>query len=284
MCIRDRFPTDHLSILFGAGDTLKSYLALCVLVAMAEQGIKGLYCDWELVKEDHRERLAALCGPTMPEAIRYAHCDRPLVHEVDRLRRIIRADEIRYVVLDSVAYGTLGDPAEAAAAMDFCRAVGQFGVGALAIAHITKTGDQNDQMPYGSVFWHNSARMTYNVKRSDAVDDSGEVSLACFNRKSNLGARQGAVGLRVTFADDRVTFTGIDVATIDDMTAMLPLWQRIRHVVKRGPLPLHAIARELNYDNVDSLDRVVRRHKGVFTKINGADGVQQIALLDRRSA
>jgi hypothetical protein len=279
-----RFPTDHLSIVFGAGDTMKSYLALFVAAEIAEQGGRVLYCDWELDAEDHRLRLEAMCGATMPEDIRYCRCDRPLVQEVDRLRRIIRAEGISYVMLDSVAYGTQGDPAAADAAMDFCRAAGQLGVGKIAIAHITKNGDANDQMPYGSVFWHNSARMTWNVKKSDTSEDGAVVTLGCFNRKSNLGARRPAVGLRVDFTRDRVTFDRADLATIDDMVEMLPLWQRIRRVVLGGPQPLHAIASELNYENVDSLDRIVRKHKHLFTKITGADGVHRIALVERRAS
>jgi AAA domain len=195
--LRVRLLMDQFSMLFGAGDSLKSLLALKVLTEVAAQGGRGLYGDWELNAEDHRHRLGAICGANMPEAIRYCRCDRPLVYEIDRLRRIVRAEGISYVVLDSVGYGTLGDPAEAAAALEYCRAVGQLGVGVLAIAHITKTGDQNDQMPYGSVFWHTSARMTWNVKRSETSDDGDLVTLGCFNRKSNLGARRPAVAVRV---------------------------------------------------------------------------------------
>ena len=279
-----RLPMNHMSMLFGAADTLKSFLALDILAEVAAQGGRGLYCDWELNDEDHRLRLGAICGPTMPEAIKYCKCERPLVVEIDRLRRIVRAEGITYAVLDSVAYGTLGDPAEAGPAMDYCRAVGQLGVGALAIAHITKTGDQNDQMPYGSVFWNASARMTWNVKRSETSDDGEVVMLGCFNRKSNLGAKRPAVGVRVQFDQDRTTFSNTDLATIDDMAQMLPLWQRIRQVVLRGPQPLHAIASALDYDNTETLERTVRRRKDLFTKITGADGIHQIALVEKRRA
>lgn len=277
-----RFPSTHLSILFGAGDALKSYLALYVAVDRAQHDEPVLYVDWELDEQDHRVRLEAICGEAMPAGIKYARCDRPLLQEVDRLRRIVQAEQITYVVLDSVAYGTQGDPAAADAAMDFCRAVGQLGVGTLAIAHITKNGDQNDQMPYGSVFWHNSGRMTWNVKRAETSETGDRVTLGAFNRKSNLGAKRPAVGIRVAFADDRVTFAQVDLATVDELADLLPLWQRIHQVVRRGPLPLHAIASELQYDNVDSLDRTVRRHKHLFTKITGKDGVHQIALVERQ--
>ncbi len=80
-----QFPIDHLSMLFGAGDTLKSYLALKVATDRAKADARVLYADWELDKEDHRARLEAICGATMPDGIKYCRCDRPLVQEADRL-------------------------------------------------------------------------------------------------------------------------------------------------------------------------------------------------------
>jgi hypothetical protein len=283
-----RFPCDHLSMLFGAGDSLKSFLALGAAghLATQEPDTRVLYVDWELSAEDHKRRLAAIYGPTaMPPGVRYKRAMRPLLHEVDCLRRIVVADRIRYVVLDSVAYGTQGDPAEAAAAMDFCRGVGQLGVGALAIAHITKNGEQNDRMPYGSVFWHNSSRMTWNIKRTDEEDtDDAAAQLGAFNRKSNLGPKRPAVGLKVGFSGDRVTFTPTDLAASEELAAKLPLWQRITRVVRSGPQTLATIAEELDYDNVDSLERIVRKHKERFTRVTGSDGIHRIALVTRRAS
>jgi hypothetical protein len=47
---------------------------------------------------------------------------------------------------------------------------------------------------------------------------------------------------------------------------------------------LAAIASELNHDNVESLDRVVRKHKDLFMKVAGSDGVTRIALVERRAS
>ncbi len=88
------------------------------------------------------------------------------------------------------------------------------------------------------------------------------------------------IGLRVAFDTARVTFDRVDLATLDDLAEMLPLWQRIRKVVQQGPVPLHAIASELKYDNVESLDRTVRKYRRVFTKITGKDGIHRIALVN----
>lgn len=44
------------------------------------------------------------------------------------------------------------------------------------------------------------------------------------------------------------------------------------------------IAGELKHDNVESLDRIVRRHTGVFQKVSGTDGISRIALVENRRA
>jgi hypothetical protein len=245
------------------------------------RGMRGLYVDWELDAEDHRYRLGCF-GDDIPEGVLYRRCRKPLVQEIDSLRRIGKSERIDYYILDSVGYGTAGDPAAADAALDFCRAFGQLGKGGLALAHITKNGDNNDQMPYGSMFWHASARATFFLKL--AAEDGDTRFVGVFTRKRNLGRLQPPVGLRVTFAEDRVEFDHTDITDVPDLAESLPLWRRIQAVVKAGPQTLATIARELNHDNVESIDRTVRKHKQVFTRLSGSDGITRIALVERRAA
>src|SRR6185369_3527639 len=77
----------HPSIIFGDGGAAKSYTCLYLAGRLAERGMQVALFDWELAGEDHRDRLERLFGPDMPKII-YARCERPLVYEVDRLRRI----------------------------------------------------------------------------------------------------------------------------------------------------------------------------------------------------
>lgn len=48
----------------------------------------------------------------------------------------------------------------------------------------------------------------------------------------------------------------------------------------------HPIAVRTNavHDNVESLDRVVRKHKDLFMKVAGSDGVTRVALVERRAS
>jgi ABC-type enterochelin transport system ATPase subunit len=77
---------------------------------------------------------------------------------------------------------------------------------------------------------------------------------------------------------------GIDVKDVNDLSDIRPLWQRVREVVRHGPQTIAVVAHELNYANVESLDRIVRRQKNVFTKTTGPDGIQRIALVERRAS
>ena len=275
-------PKHHPTITFGDGGTAKSFLELRYASELAAVGEKVGFFDWETDEFTQRRRLEAINGPHMPD-LRYVRCERPLIHEIDRLQRIIRQDQLTYAVLDSVAYGTAGAPESAEAAIDYCRAVRQLGIGCGLIAHITKA-ENGDQRPFGSTFWHNSARSTWNLKLASTSPDGATLHLAAFHRKSNLGRLRPPVGIRVDFDGDRVYFTRIDATTIDEVADKLPLWQRIRSIVRSGPQTLDTIASELNHDNVNSIDRVVRRHKDLFTKVGGSDGVIRIALVERRAS
>src|SRR5262249_21829662 len=83
-----RFPKRHGTIGFGDGGTLKSYHALYTGGVLAQRGLRVALFDWELDEGAHRLRLERLFGGDMPD-LRYVRCDRPLVHEVDRLRKIV---------------------------------------------------------------------------------------------------------------------------------------------------------------------------------------------------
>ena len=99
----------HPMIIFGDGGAAKSYISLYIAGRLAERGMQVALFDWELAGEDHRDRLERLFGSAMPKVI-YARCERPLVYEVDRLRRIVRDEGIEFIVYDSVAFACDGPP------------------------------------------------------------------------------------------------------------------------------------------------------------------------------
>ena len=267
----------HPVILFGDGGTAKSFTALYLAGVLEQAGTKVLYCDWECGGEDHRDRLERLFGVPMPGML-YARCDRPLTFEADRLRRIVAENDASYVVYDSVAFACDGPPESAEVAAAYFRAVRQIGRGSLHIAHTTK-GENADKKPFGSAFWSNGARRVYYVKPSEQVSASS-LTIGLFDRKRNVGPQSPAVGFHITFDRDRTVYTPVDIRDVQDLSAELPLWKRIRNAVRARPLTLVALADDLSA-KVDSVEKAVKRRASIFTKVDGADGVQRVALLAR---
>jgi len=277
---------DQPMVLFGDGGSGKSLLALSIAGELAARGVPTLYADWETSAGDHRDRLEQLFGAARMPPVHYARCEWPMAHEADRLRRLVQAHDLQYVVLDSVAFGCDGPPEAAESAAAYFRAIRRLRVGALAVAHITKS-ESGDQRPFGSAFWHNGARATWFVKRSDADGDAGSMTLALFNRKANTGPLLSPRGLRVSFSDGRIGITSTDLADSEQFAPGLPLWQRMKRALAHGPLPLAALAEELDA-KPDSLKKIVDRSKSrpdpMFTRIVGDDGQTRISLVERRSA
>lgn len=227
-------PRRHPTILFGDGGAAKSYIALYLAGLMAQGGMRVAFFDWELAGEDHRDRLERLFHMDMPK-ITYARCERALIHEVDRLRRIVRDELIEYCVYDSIAFACSGPPESAEIAGAYFRAVRQIGGGSLHIAHVSKA-EGADQKPFGSAFWHNGARATWYVKATQDYSNDRVLGLGMFNRKANLARVQRPVGFRAEFDDVRTYFTPNNPADTPELAEHLSLTQRMREVLKRGPL------------------------------------------------
>ena len=278
-----RAPTTHPTILFGDGGTLKMVLCPAGIGSLARSGLSVVLFDWELDQTTHRRRLEQLFGLPMPR-VRYVRCDRPLVYELDYLARVVQRDGIDYAAFDSCGFATDGPPEAAEAALGYFRAVRQLGVGSLHVAHTTKSGDNTEQRPFGSTFWHNSARSTWFAKRAGESADGRTVNLGLFHRKANLGPLRHPIGFQVDFAPQCTTFSPVDPATVDELAVSLPLWARIRAELKSGkPRKLIELADALDA-KVDSIEKAIKRKSDVFIRIPGEDGIHRIALLERRMA
>lgn len=274
-----RFPKAHQTIVFGDAGTAKSLLLLYVLGCLAHQGIRTALFDYELDQFAHRDRLGRLFGDRLPD-VRYVRCDRPLVHEIDRLARIRQDERLDFAGFDSAGYACAGPPEAAETALEYSRALRQLGLGSMHVAHI-RQGENNDTRPFGSTFWHASARCTWNVKLSTAT--TGRVNVGLFNRKSNFGPLLSAIGFEIDFEANRTLVQRVDVRDVNELAEALPLWQRMKHVLNTGPKTLALLADELGA-NVETLDRTVRRKSAVFTRVPSSDGVTRISLVDSRAS
>ena len=258
----------HPVIWFGDGGTAKSYLALYAAGRLEQRhGVRVGLFDWELGGEDHRERLGRLFGTDLP-ATRYIRCDRPLVHQLDRIRRIVRDEALDYVIFDSIAFACDGPPEASEVAGRYFQSLRQLGiVGSLHIAHISKA-DGADQKPFGSAFWHNGARATWNMKLSEPVTGGNQVNIGLYNRKANLGALRPAVGFDITFETDRTTFKGVNVADVADLAGHLTTRQRMMHLLRHGAMTPEEIATELDA-RLDTVKHKARQYSKQFIVIDG---------------
>lgn len=275
----------HPVILFGDGGAAKSYLALYVAGSLAQRGHRVGFFDWELAGEDHRDRLERLFGSDMP-ALHYARCSRPLVYEADRLRRIVRDDRLDYIVLDSVAFACDGPPEAAEVASRYFQALRQLGdVGSLHLAHITKALEGADRRPFGSTFWHNGARATWNVKLAAGGPEDDEITVGLYNRKANLGPLQSAVGFRFIFLPDETIVRRADLSDVDDLAASMSIPERLHAALKHGARTREQIAAELSDVKDSSLRSAISRaaSRGQVVQFPGPNGEALIGLPDRRS-
>ena len=270
----------HPVIGFGDGGAFKSYLGLHLAGRLAQRGVQVLYADWEFAAEDHRDRLERLFGADMP-GVQYIRCERPLVYEADRIHRIVQEDEIPYVIFDSIAFACDGPPEACEVASAYFRAVRQIGVGSFHIAHVNKS-DTGDQKPFGSSFWHNGARATWNIKTADQVPGARELTIGLYNRKANIGPLRAAVGFRICFDESRTTITRVDPRDVEELAVSLPLWQRVASELRAGPQTYAQLAESLGDAKVDSIVKATNRKTKVFTKVAGDDGVYRLALVERR--
>jgi hypothetical protein len=272
-------PIKHATIVFGDGGASKSLLSLYLGGRLAEQGYRVLLADWELDGADHRERFEQLFGADMPATLFYTRCSRPLVHDADRLTRLVRQQGIDFGIFDSVGFACHEAPETAAAALAYFQGVRQIGIGGIHIAHINRS-ESGDQKPFGSQFWHNSARATYFLK---PTEDTHRLTVGVFNRKSNLGPKLPPFAYEIEFDDTRTIFRQTEIADVSELCGQVPLSQRLRAHLKAGARTRDEITREFNDQKPDTIRRTLERQvsQGQLVKFPSPDGNERYGLRAR---
>lgn len=195
-------PHSQVTILFGSGDSGKSILALWVASAVAyglplpsldiaESG-PALYLDWETDWKAHARRFDGLMKgfgitPT-PGGVLYRRMTRPVAEDLRALKRVVASEGIKLVVADSLGSATGAELLEAGAATRCMNALRDLDTTVLAIHHLSKASRANGRAsPFGSVYYENLARCTWEARRSD---DGYGSTLALMQRKYNDGPKR----------------------------------------------------------------------------------------------
>jgi hypothetical protein len=130
------------AMLFGDGDTLKTWAADAVAVDLARRGIPTAIVDAEMTIDTHVDRAHLLTEGRIPDGLLYLGATRPLIHERGRLAEEFHKHGIRYAIFDSVAFLCHDKPEAADSAMAYFRAIRSLGpIGSLHLAHTTKGED-----------------------------------------------------------------------------------------------------------------------------------------------
>lgn len=261
----DKNPT----VLYGPGDSMKSFFALyCGLLlasglcgpnlSVAPEPWKVLFLDWEMSVQDVRGRVKLLqAGDARLTGVPdYRRCYHPLADDVNELKRIVSDGQYDVLIVDSLAMAAGGQELERAdSAIRFNAALRALNCTSLIIGHTPKPQeDQKERNLYGSVFFHNLCRVSWECRRE------GE-TIGLYQKKNNLGVKHDPLGFTLSIAEDRCTVGAADLNTDPALSEALPLQARIEALLKnKSILTASSIADELNA-KLESVRRTLQRYK-----------------------
>jgi len=216
-------PLRDITVLFGEGGSLKSYLAmvLCMAARIGDKWIDArklgllpptpenlcqtLWLDYETDQNTFTRRLAYLQRGHGLERVtlRYLRCSVSLMNDLDTVAKEVRDHNIGLIVVDSMGMAAGGDITTQAISSSFFLALRSLGKTSLVITHEAK-----DQMgkffakgkktPYGSVYVTNAGRSVWRVEKKQDIGQS-EASILVTHQKANDTAYSKPLSYRVIF-------------------------------------------------------------------------------------
>jgi AAA domain-containing protein len=230
LLVVNRIAPEGHTMLFGPGNAGKGLLTCSWVEQHVDEGGRVLLLDFEDHPEEWARRLWGLGGVDMFEGTPVRHIS-PLRTAFDKdgvrwheLALAAREHEATLIVIDSIAYAIPGlDPSEPKAATAYSSAIQQFGLPVLSLAHMNRAGD--DRYPFGSVFWHAGARLTWSL-----VPD-GDRGSKLNNRKHNNYEWRGAYRVTSDWLDDIPR-------EVHEKPYNVTVAQRIADYLRAGPMTL----------------------------------------------
>lgn len=233
---------NEATLIYGEGGIGKSYLA-AYLAAQVDQGIKigsyepvkgrVLYLDYETNKEIAARRFQALTrgfGMGTPSTVYYRFCYQPLAADISEVQRIVAEQDIEFILVDSAGPACGGDPESASSAINYFTALRSLRKTSLTIAHRSKA---NSVGPFGSVYWVNYPRATYELKKSQEIGEN-TMHVALLHRKVNEGQIQKPVSFEFKFHPQAVSVKEETLDSVPDFASELPISEQIVVAIRDG--------------------------------------------------
>lgn len=193
----DRLDPIETTILYGPGGVGKGTLAcrwISDLVIIREMRV--LILDYENHGPEWARRIFGLAGADVLDNIEWraplAERRGPIWKHAEWVRDTCSMLDIGYVVIDSAMMACGKDPLETDAPQEFFEATQIIGVPSLTLGHVTKLHDA--RYPFGSIFWHNIARVTWSLM------PKGE-DIILTHRKANNYAKVSPQAITTTWHD-----------------------------------------------------------------------------------
>jgi hypothetical protein len=247
--VLERMPT----VVFAPGGTGKSYLALFAGLLTVQGGpflgtdrpsrlnaVQGacLYLDWEASPDAFQLRLSRLVAahPDLANCeIQYLSMRRPLPDDLLTVQRHVKQYDVKLLILDSLALASGGELNGPQSAIQFFPALRSLNCSSLILAHVSKNADSGKSI-YGSVFFSNLARSTFEVESSQ---DEGSLikRLVLRHAKTNETAKQAPMAFSFDFghASGGVRVEPIGMEDLPSQEATQSDSDKIRAALSEGP-------------------------------------------------
>ena len=269
---------NHPTLLYGPGDSGKSFLALYWACLLASGGMENglsthpdghnvLYLNWEMQAAEMRTRVKMLRAshPGLTKAPLHRWCVGPLSEFAPDLKAEVVEKGIGVVIIDSLAPATGGEITGAEPVVRFFQSLSSLRCASILIGHVAKGGEGKEATAYGSVFYFNLSRSVYEVKKIQE-EESGSYRMALYHRKNNLGRRQAATGFALTVDDDKATVSQFDPAEDATLSMGLPLHVRISQKMADGHEWTAKLLSDYLCEDLNLVRKTLNQHVGAKWK------------------
>ncbi len=255
-----------------------------------------LYCDYEADEYTHAARLLAICSAADPPIdplppVYHQRMTASLVEMAPTIRRRVGELGAKFVIVDSIGPARGGSSGDGSSeTIKLFTAGRSFGVPWAGIDHISKSKDADKGKPFGSVYTHDMARVTWGLDR----DESGDgFTIAVVNHKANNGTKAPRRAYRVDIVSDEdeiplnIAYESVDFREVPGFIGKLSQKDQLISVLRAGALTDEQALAALQVAGVHITSSIIRalisRHKDIFTRVYDDDRRQapRIGLLSK---